>query len=49
MITSNLVGGLGNYLFQIANTYSLSLEYNDDFKIFITTRKNWKKLFLSRK
>ncbi len=30
MITSNLVGGLGNYLFQIATTYSLALDYNDD-------------------
>lgn len=29
MITSNLVGGLGNYLFQIAATYSLSLDNND--------------------
>lgn len=30
MITSNLVGGLGNYLFQIAATHSLSLDNNDE-------------------
>ena len=30
MITSNLVGGLGNYLFQIAVTYSLSVDNNDE-------------------
>ena len=30
MITSNLVGGLGNYMFQIAATFSLALDNNDD-------------------
>lgn len=29
MVTSNLVGGLGNYLFQIAATYSLALDNKD--------------------
>lgn len=33
MITSNLVGGLGNYLFQIATTYSLSID-NDDYMVY---------------
>jgi len=30
MITSNLVGGLGNYMFQIATSFSLSIDNNDD-------------------
>jgi len=30
MITSNLVGGLGNYMFQIATTFSLALDNNDE-------------------
>ncbi len=41
MITSNLIGGLGNYMFQIATTYSLSIDYgienifniNDNLKV----------------
>jgi hypothetical protein len=33
MIVNNLKGGLGNYLFQIATGYSLSIENNTDFKI----------------
>jgi hypothetical protein len=30
MVTSNLIGGLGNYLFQIASVYSLALDNNDE-------------------
>jgi hypothetical protein len=30
MVTSNLMGGLGNYLFQIASVYSLALDNNDE-------------------
>ena len=30
MVTSNLLGGLGNIMFQIAATYSLSLENKDE-------------------
>ena len=30
MVTSNLIGRLGNYLFQIATTYSLALDNEDD-------------------
>jgi len=29
MVTSNLIGGLGNYLFQIATAYSLAVDNND--------------------
>ena len=29
MVTSNLIGGLGNYLFQIATAYSLATDNND--------------------
>ena len=30
MVTSNLMGGLGNYMFQIATAYSLSLDSQDE-------------------
>lgn len=50
MITSNLIGGLGNYMFQIASSYSLSLDkgvdnifnINDNLKVHnhITTYVN---------
>jgi hypothetical protein len=30
MVTSNLMGGLGNYLFQITSVYSLALDNNDE-------------------
>lgn len=50
MITSNLIGGLGNYMFQIATTYSLSIDYgvgfvfniNDNLKVHnhVTTYVN---------
>jgi hypothetical protein len=30
MITSNLVGGLGNYMFQIATAFSLAVENKDE-------------------
>ena len=33
MVTSNLLGGLGNYMFQITSAYSLALD-NDDELIF---------------
>jgi len=33
MLSCNLVGGLGNYLFQIATVYSLSID-NNDFCVF---------------
>jgi len=29
MVTSNLIGGLGNYLFQIATSHSLSIDNGD--------------------
>lgn len=29
MVTSNLIGGLGNYMFQVASVYSLALDNND--------------------
>ena len=29
MVTSNLMGGLGNYMFQISVAYSLSLDNKD--------------------
>lgn len=44
MITSNLLGGLGNYMFQIASAYSLALDNNDttvfDNKSSITVHKH---------
>ena len=30
MVTSNLLGGLGNYMFQMTTAYSLALDNNDE-------------------
>jgi hypothetical protein len=38
MVGVNLVGGLGNYMFQIATAYSLATDNNDTF--IIDTKKN---------
>ena len=40
MLTCNLIGGLGNKMFQIATTYSLSLENSDDCVFEITQESN---------
>lgn len=36
MVISNLKGGLGNYLFQIASGYSLAIDNNVDFRVDLT-------------
>ena len=40
MLTCNLIGGLGNKMFQIATTYSLSLDNNDESVFEITQFSN---------